>query len=193
MTQRGGAPAALQPDDTLPGEDEYVEMVIMPSDKSGPYLPPVMDAGAAARAGDWLGVRVYHAGIGAFGRIVGRAPNWRFWVTMRPPGKREVTLLVVGDTLTVATPEFCAALEAKRAHDRAMLARRDENRVRFTKKRSRLADNGITRQCSACGETKPIDDFPGNRPNGSRRLVCRACANRQRREREAAQRIVVLS
>lgn len=201
MATNSGAPAALQPDDApelarwrdwLASFDEQ----FWTEHKAGVYTAPVMDGGAPARAGEWLGVRVYHEHTREFGRIVGMDAHARFWVEIAlTPGKPARPMLIAGDALTIATPELEAAEAARRAQMRALLGpvkpgSGNRKGGRPHGRKTNQPDDPTIRRCKACGRVLPIEQFRFNNKAANRRAyLCRDCDNQRKREFRAAHRV----
>jgi len=196
MTHRSGAPAALQPDDTAELERwrgwlATFDEQFWTEHKAGTYTAPRMDEDAPARAGEWLGARVYHDRAHEYGTVVGIDARGLFWVEIALDGKPARPMLIRGDALTLATPEFVARQEAERQRIVALMTPGKADWLaaqHSTKQREYPAEQG-RRRCAKCGQTKPVSEFPPDTSRGTRVYSCRDCDNRRRRENRARGRV----
>lgn len=197
MTRQSDAPAALQPDDTaeldrwrdwLATFDEQ----FWTEHKAGVYTAPRMDEGAPDRAGEWLGARVYLDRAHEYGTVVGMDPRGLFWVEIALDGKPARPMLIRGDALTLATPEFVAAVEAERERMRALLGpvkpgSGNRKGGRPHGRKTNQPDDPTVRRCNDCGRVFPLEEFRfKNKAANQRSYLCRACDNRRKREARAA-------
>jgi hypothetical protein len=190
VTQTGGAPAALQPDDIEAQSDYEAFEQWAASSKPKPYSGPLMDSGAQARAGLWLNEKVMHDASHTFGVIVGRAVSGDWWVELDLTGRGAKRLLIDARALTLATPELEAVIEAERARQQAAMELAAENKRRFTRHVPSLRaarepgtpsrkgvypeDHDGLRFCGRCREWLPVEEFRKEQGHGPRR-VCKVC------------------
>lgn len=167
MTDPTPAPPAPQPSDRF-GLDAF-EASLWSDAKSPAYTGPVLADEDAARAGSWLGIRVFHAPSREYGEIVGRDAAGRFWVRCAlHPRDTPAPRLFDGGVLTVVTPEFEAWEHAERRRMAALLAPYGEAREYVPGMEPIV--------CTGCKTLKPAGEYrQDSRYRDGRRHLCREC------------------